>query len=70
MARDVESARGPGILITTHIVTSGIAGTLVTHGAGLRYHILGHILLAWVLTLPITILISGVLDYCLTSPQS
>ena len=54
---------------TTHIVTSGIAGTMVSHGAGLRYQILARILLAWVLTLPITILISGTLYYLLTSPQ-
>jgi inorganic phosphate transporter, PiT family len=54
---------------TTHIVTSGIAGTMVTRGAGLRYRILGRILLAWVLTLPVTILISGTLYYFLTSPR-
>jgi inorganic phosphate transporter, PiT family len=54
---------------TTHIVTSGIAGTMVTQGAGLRYQVLGRILLAWVLTLPITILISGTLYYFLTSPR-
>ena len=54
---------------TTHIVTSGIAGTMVTQGAGLRYQVLGRILLAWVLTLPVTILISGTLYYFLTSPR-
>jgi phosphate/sulfate permease len=54
---------------TTHIVTSGIAETMVTEGAGLRYRILGRILLAWVLTLPVTILISGSLYYFLTSPR-
>jgi PiT family inorganic phosphate transporter len=54
---------------TTHIVTSGIAGTMVAQGAGLRYQILGRILLAWVLTLPVTILISGTLYYFLTSPR-
>jgi PiT family inorganic phosphate transporter len=54
---------------TTHIVTSGIAGTMVTQGAGLRHQVLGRILLAWVLTLPVTILISGGLYYFLTSPR-
>lgn len=54
---------------TTHIVTSGIADTMVTRGVGLRYEILGRILLAWVLTLPVTILISGTLYYWLTSPR-
>ena len=32
---------------TTHIVTSGISGTMVTSGAGLRYGMLSRILIAW-----------------------
>jgi PiT family inorganic phosphate transporter len=54
---------------TTHIVTSGIGGTMVTSGAGLRYQMISRIVLAWVLTLPITILVSGGLYYLLTSPR-
>ncbi len=54
---------------TTHIVTSGIAGTMVAHGAGLKYQVLWRIIMAWVLTLPATILISGSLYYFLASPQ-
>jgi PiT family inorganic phosphate transporter len=54
---------------TTHIVASGIAGTMVTHGAGLRFHIVSRIALAWLLTLPVTILISATLYYVLTSPK-
>jgi PiT family inorganic phosphate transporter len=54
---------------TTHIVTSGIAGTMVAHGAGLQYQILRRILLAWALTLPVTILIAGTLYYFLASPR-
>ncbi|HEY1723942.1 MAG TPA: anion permease [Steroidobacteraceae bacterium] len=54
---------------TTHVVTSGIGGTMVTAGAGLRYSMLKRIMIAWVLTLPITIIISGTLYYFLASPR-
>ena len=43
---------------TTHIVTSGIAGTMVTARAGLH------------LTLPVTIVIAGGLYYLLESPSA
>jgi PiT family inorganic phosphate transporter len=54
---------------TTHIVTSGISGTMVTSGAGLRYGMLSRILVAWGLTLPVTIVIAGGLYYLLANPQ-
>ncbi len=54
---------------TTHIVTSGIGGTMVSSGAGLRYAMIRRILLAWVLTLPVTILVAGGLYYVLASPK-
>jgi inorganic phosphate transporter, PiT family len=54
---------------TTHIVTAGIGGTMVTSGAGLRYGMISRIVIAWMLTLPVTILVSGVLYYILTSPR-
>jgi inorganic phosphate transporter, PiT family len=50
---------------TTHIVTSGIAGTMVSSGAGLQYQVISRIVIAWVLTLPVTILVSGTLYYIL-----
>ena len=53
---------------TTHIVTSGIGGTMVTSGAGLRYGMLSRIAIAWLVTLPVTILIAGALYYFLESP--
>jgi PiT family inorganic phosphate transporter len=54
---------------TTHIVTSGIAGTMVTSGAGLRYGMISRIMIAWLLTLPVTILVAGSLYYLLASPS-
>jgi inorganic phosphate transporter, PiT family len=54
---------------TTHIVTAGIGGTMVTSGAGLKYQMIGRIILAWVCTLPVTILMAGALYYFLSSPR-
>jgi PiT family inorganic phosphate transporter len=54
---------------TTHIVTSGIAGTMVSSGAGLQYAMISRIMIAWLLTLPVTILVAGGLYYLLASPK-
>jgi inorganic phosphate transporter, PiT family len=54
---------------TTHIVTSGIAGTMVTSGAGLKYGMISRIIIAWLVTLPVTITIAGGLYYLLASPR-
>jgi inorganic phosphate transporter, PiT family len=54
---------------TTHIVTSGISGTMVTARAGLQYSMLSRILIAWCLTLPVTIVIAGGLYYLLANPR-
>lgn len=53
---------------TTHIVTSGIAGTMVAARAGLHFAMLRRIVIAWLVTLPVTILIAGGLYYLLESP--
>jgi PiT family inorganic phosphate transporter len=54
---------------TTHIITSGIAGTMIAGGQGVQRSMLIRIGLAWLFTLPATILISGVLFYLLDTPQ-
>lgn len=54
---------------TTHIVTSGIGGTMVTSGAGLQYGVISRVLVAWLFTLPITVLISAAIYYVLASPR-
>jgi len=46
---------------TTHILSSGVAGTMVADGAGLQGSTVRNIALAWVLTLPAAMLIAGVL---------
>jgi len=53
---------------TTHIVTSGIAGTMVVSGAGLQYKMVSRIAVAWILTLPFTIIVAGTLYYFLAGP--
>ena len=51
---------------TTHVVTGGIAGTMVGSGAGIQPATLWQIGTAWVLTLPATIALSAGLFYLLS----
>jgi PiT family inorganic phosphate transporter len=46
---------------TTHILTSGVAGTMAANGSGLQWATVKSLALAWVLTLPAAILLSGTL---------
>ncbi|WP_158929352.1 inorganic phosphate transporter [Acidisphaera sp. S103] len=54
---------------TTHIITSGIAGTMITGGQGVQIGMLTRIALAWVFTLPVTMLLAGGLFYLLDNPN-
>jgi PiT family inorganic phosphate transporter len=51
---------------TTHVVTGGIAGTMVESGAGVQGATVWQIAAAWLLTLPATIAVSGGLFYLLS----
>ena len=44
---------------TTHILSSGIAGTMAANRSGLQMDTLRNILLAWVLTLPVCVLLGA-----------
>jgi phosphate/sulfate permease len=46
---------------TTQVLSSGVAGTMVANGSGVQPQTTRRILLAWVLTLPGTMLLSGLL---------
>ena len=46
---------------TTHILSSGVAGTMAANGSGLQKETLRNILLAWVLTLPVCVLLGAAL---------
>lgn len=48
---------------TTHVLSSGIAGTMAANGSGLQWATIRNIALAWVLTLPAAMIISGALYY-------
>jgi len=54
---------------TTHIITSGIAGTMIAGGQGVQLGMLTRIALAWVFTLPVTMLLAGGLFYLLDNPN-
>jgi inorganic phosphate transporter, PiT family len=48
---------------TTHVLSSGVAGTMAANGSGLQMSTLRNIALAWVLTLPAAMTLSGSLYY-------
>jgi phosphate/sulfate permease len=52
---------------TTHVLSSGIAGTMVagTGKQNLRMGTIKNILIAWLVTLPVTIVFSGILFFVL-----
>jgi PiT family inorganic phosphate transporter len=50
---------------TTHILSSGVAGTMAANGSGLQWSTIRSIASAWVLTLPAAIAISGTLYFLL-----
>jgi PiT family inorganic phosphate transporter len=46
---------------TTHVLSSGIAGTMVANGSGLQKETVRNIILAWVLTLPVCVILGAML---------
>jgi PiT family inorganic phosphate transporter len=59
-AATIGLAGGLGLPVsTTHVLSSGIAGTMVAHRSGLQTSTVRNIALAWLLTLPVAMLLSG-----------
>ena len=57
-------ADGLGLPVsTTHVLSSGVAGTMAANGSGLQMSTLRSLAIAWVLTLPASVLLSGMLYY-------
>ena len=55
-------AEGYGLPVsTTHILSSGVAGTMAANGSGLQWSTVRNMALAWVMTLPAAIAIAGCL---------
>ncbi len=50
---------------TTHILSSGVAGTMAANGSGLQWGTLRSIALAWVITLPAAMFLAGSLYFIL-----
>jgi PiT family inorganic phosphate transporter len=46
---------------TTHVLSSGVAGTMYANHSGLQWGTVRNLALAWVLTLPVAMLLSGLL---------
>jgi PiT family inorganic phosphate transporter len=50
---------------TTHILSSGVAGTMAANGSGLEWSTIRSIASAWVMTLPAAMFIAGTLYFIL-----
>ncbi len=51
---------------TTHVLSSGVAGTMAANRSGLQWGTLRNLAMAWVLTLPVAMALSGGLYWLLT----
>jgi PiT family inorganic phosphate transporter len=48
---------------TTHVLSSGVAGTMAANGSGIQLSTLRNIAMAWLLTLPAAMILSGALYF-------
>ena len=56
----ITAADGYGLPVsTTHVLSSGVAGTMAANGSGLQASTIKNMILAWVMTLPAAIVLSG-----------
>jgi PiT family inorganic phosphate transporter len=51
---------------TTHVLSSGVAGTMAANRSGLQWATVRNLVMAWVLTLPMAIVLSGSLYWLFT----
>jgi PiT family inorganic phosphate transporter len=52
---------------TTHVLSSGVAGTMAANGSGLQMATIRNLAMAWVLTLPVAMMLSGSLYWLFRS---
>jgi PiT family inorganic phosphate transporter len=65
-ALTIQAAEIYGLPVsTTHILSSGVAGTMAANGSGLQWSTVRSIAMAWVLTLPAAITLAGSLYFVL-----
>ncbi|WP_347265146.1 inorganic phosphate transporter [Nitrobacter sp.] len=61
-AATIAAADGYGLPVsTTHVLSSGVAGTMAANGSGLQLTTIRNIAMAWILTLPSAMILAGVL---------
>ncbi len=61
-AATIGAADGFGLPVsTTHVLSSGVAGTMVANGSGMQWSTVRSIAMAWVLTLPAAMVMAGAL---------
>lgn len=64
----IGAADGLGLPVsTTHVLSSGVAGTMMANHSGLQMSTVRNLALAWVLTLPAAMMLSGLLFFALRS---
>ena len=51
---------------TTHVLSSGVAGTMAANGSGLQLSTIRNIAMAWILTLPMAMMLSAFLYFLLS----
>ena len=52
---------------TTHVLSSGVAGTMMANHSGLQWGTIRNLVMAWVLTLPVSITLSASLFWAFSS---
>ncbi len=58
----IGAADGFGLPVsTTHVLSSGVAGTMAANHSGIQMSTIRNLALAWVLTLPVAMILSGLL---------
>ena len=63
----IGAADGLGLPVsTTHVLSSGVASSMAANGSGLRWSTVRNVVLAWVLTLPTAMMLSGILYLALS----
>ena len=60
----IGAADGLGLPVsTTHVLSSGVAGTMLANSSGLQMGTVRNLALAWILTLPAAMMLSGLLFF-------
>src|SRR6202167_5162159 len=67
----IGAADGFGLPVsTTHVLSSGVAGTMAANHSGLQWGTVKNLAMAWILTLPASICLAGILFWTFTKLSS